>query len=34
VFVVADALTTMNRKGIIEFMTQQRIPSMYESAPT
>jgi putative ABC transport system substrate-binding protein len=30
VFVVADALTTMNRKGIIEFMTQQRIPSMYE----
>jgi ABC-type uncharacterized transport system substrate-binding protein len=30
VFVVADALTVMNRKAIIEFMTQQRIPSMYE----
>lgn len=30
VFVVADALTVMNRKAIIEFMTQQRIPAMYE----
>lgn len=30
VFVVADALTGMNRKSIIEFMTQQRIPAMYE----
>ena len=30
VFVVGDALTGMNRKSIIEFMTQQRIPAMYE----
>ena len=30
VFVVGDALTAMNRKSIIDFMTQQRIPAMYE----
>ena len=29
-FLVADALTTMNRKRLIEFATMQRIPAMYE----
>ena len=32
VFVVADSLTVMNRKPIIEFLTNQRIPAMYELA--
>ena len=32
VFVVADSLTAMNRKPIIEFLTTQRIPAMYEVA--
>jgi len=30
-FLVADALTTMNRKRLIEFAATQRIPAMYES---
>jgi putative ABC transport system substrate-binding protein len=29
-FLVADALTTMNRKRVIEFAAMQRIPAMYE----
>jgi putative ABC transport system substrate-binding protein len=29
-FVVADALTNMNRKHVIEFATAQRIPAMFE----
>ena len=29
-FLVADALTTMNRKRVIEFAATQRIPAMYE----
>jgi putative tryptophan/tyrosine transport system substrate-binding protein len=29
-FVVADALTTMNRKHLLEFAAAQRIPAMYE----
>jgi putative ABC transport system substrate-binding protein len=29
-FVVADALTVMNRKQLIEFAAMQRIPGMYE----
>jgi putative tryptophan/tyrosine transport system substrate-binding protein len=32
VFVVADALTVMNRKQIIEFLATQRIPAMYEAS--
>lgn len=31
-FVVADALTTMNRKHVIEFAAMHRIPAMYESS--
>jgi putative ABC transport system substrate-binding protein len=31
IFLVADTLTSMNRKAIIEFATAQRIPSMYET---
>jgi len=31
-FVVADALTLMNRKQLIEFAVTQRIPSMYEAS--
>ena len=30
IFLVADALTTMNRKRIIDFAATQRIPAMYE----
>ena len=30
IFVVADALTTMNRKRLIDFAATQRIPAMYE----
>lgn len=30
-FVVADALTTMNRKHLVEFAATHRIPAMYES---
>ena len=29
-FLVADPLTTMNRKQVLEFATSQRIPTMYE----
>lgn len=32
IFMVSDTLTGMNRKGIIEFATAQRIPSMYENS--
>jgi ABC-type uncharacterized transport system substrate-binding protein len=31
-FLVADALTTMNRKRVIEFAGAQRIPAMYETS--
>jgi putative ABC transport system substrate-binding protein len=32
VFLVADVLTIMNRKRVIEFATTQRIPAMYETS--
>jgi putative ABC transport system substrate-binding protein len=31
-FMVADALTTLNRKRVIEFAAAHRIPAMYEQA--
>jgi len=33
IFVVADGLTTMNRKQFIDFAAAQRIPAMYETSP-
>ena len=32
IFLVADALTGMNRKEVIEFAAKQRIPAMYEGS--
>jgi len=32
IFLVADALTGMNRKDVIEFAAKQRIPAMYEGS--
>ena len=32
-FLVADALTTLNRKRVIDFVDMHRIPAMYETAP-
>jgi putative tryptophan/tyrosine transport system substrate-binding protein len=31
-FLVADGLTTMNRKRVVEFAATHRIPAMYESS--
>ena len=32
-FLVTDALTTLNRKRVLDFAAQHRIPAMYESSP-